>query len=149
MSSDHPGDPLGCELVLHNVHHCRVRQMRLMERKKTVNEILTEITDRVRTGYDPERIMLYGSHAYGCPHVGSDIDIFIIKDDADRPIDRRLKVRRLLRDIIREIPVSPIVYTPKEVKERLDEEDPFLMEILEKGEVLYERKGSGLQTLDK
>jgi predicted nucleotidyltransferase len=118
--------------------------MRLMGRKKTINEILAEITDRVRTGYDPERIMLYGSHAYGCPDAESDIDIFIIKDDSDRPIDRRLKVRRLLRDIIREVPVSPIVYTPTEVKERLKEEDPFLMEILEKGEVLYERNSSDL-----
>jgi predicted nucleotidyltransferase len=123
--------------------------MRLMESGKSINEILTEITDRVRTGYDPERIMLYGSHAYGCPHAGSDIDIFVIKDDADRPIDRRLKVRRLLRDIIRVIPVSPLVYTPTEVKERLDERDPFLIEILEKGEVLYERKSGGLRTLDK
>jgi len=99
--------------------------MRLMESKKGINEILTEITDRVRTGYDPERIILYGSHAYGCPDAGSDIDIFIIKDDADRPIDRRLKVRRLLRDIIREIPISPVVYTPTEVKERLEEGLPL------------------------
>ena len=62
---------------------------------------------------------------------------------------RRLKVRRLLRDIIRVIPASPLVYTPTEVKERLDERDPFLIEILEKGEVLYERKSGGLRTLDK
>jgi predicted nucleotidyltransferase len=134
--------------MLHNANYCQASQVRPMESRKSINEILTEITDRVRTGYDPERIMLYGSHAYGCPHAGSDIDIFIIKDDTDRPIDRRLKVRRLLRDIIKEVPVSPIVYTPTEVKERLKEEDPFLMEILEKGEVLYERKGGNLSALD-
>ena len=122
--------------------------MSLMDSKKSIDEILIEITDRVRMGYDPERIMLYGSHAYGCPHAGSDIDIFIIKDDADRPIERRLKVRRLLRDIIREVPVSPIVYTPTEVKERLAGEDPFLIEILEKGEVLYEQESRDSSTLD-
>ena len=119
-----------------------------MDSKKSIDEILIEITDRVRMGYDPERIMLYGSHAYGCPHAGSDIDIFIIKDDADRPIERRLKVRRLLRDIIREVPVSHIVYTPTEVKERLAGEDPFLIEILEKGEVLYEQESRDSSTLD-
>ncbi len=134
--------------MLHNANYCQASQVRPMESRKSINEILTEITDRVRTGYDPERIMLYGSHAYGCPHAGSDIDIFIIKDDADRPIERRLKVRRLLRDIIREVPVSPRVYTPAEVKERLAGEDPFLIEILEKGEVLYEQESRDSSTLD-
>ncbi len=47
-------------------------------------------------------------------------------------------MRRLLRDIIREVPVSPVVYSPDEIDARLKLGDGFLKGILEKGEVLYE-----------
>lgn len=101
--------------------------------------MIDRITERIRLGYSPERIVLYGSYAYGTPHPDSDIDLLVVKDDPDIPIERRLKVRRLLRDIIREVPVSPVVYSPDEIDARLKRGDGFLKEIFEKGEVLYER----------
>lgn len=110
-----------------------------MDTRENILKLLDEITERICSNYKPERIVLYGSHAYGEPDEGSDIDLFIIKDDPDQPRDRRLKVRRLLRDIIREIPISPVVYTPFEVRTRLAEGDGFLREIVEKGKVLYEQ----------
>lgn len=101
--------------------------------------MIDRITERIRVGYSPERIVLYGSYAYGAPRPDSDIDLLVVKDDPDSPIERRLKVRRLLRDIIREVPVSPVVYSPDEIDARLRQGDGFLREVFEKGEVLYER----------
>lgn len=43
----------------------------------------------------------------------SDIDLLIVRDDPDRPLERRLKVRCPLRDIIREVPISPLVHAPE------------------------------------
>lgn len=75
----------------------------MVDKNADIQEMIDRITDRIRLGYRPERIVLYGSYAYGTPHPGSDIDLLVVKDDPDIPIERRLKVRRLLRDIIREV----------------------------------------------
>jgi len=38
-------------------------------------------------GSDCEKIILFGSHAYGTPNIGSDYDIFVVlKDGAEKPI---------------------------------------------------------------
>ncbi len=110
-----------------------------MNSEENLSALLGEITKRICSGYAPERIVLYGSYAYGKPDEGSDIDLFIIKVDPDNPRDRRLKVRRLLRDIIQKVPISPLIYTPNELQARLAKGDGFLREILEKGKVLYEQ----------
>ncbi|MEW6229873.1 MAG: nucleotidyltransferase domain-containing protein [Bacillota bacterium] len=111
----------------------------MADASNSIRTTLRQITERIRSGYLPERIVLYGSYAYGTPDPDSDIDLLIVKDDPDSPLERRLKVRRLLRDIIRNLPVSPVVYAPGEVEARLAQGDEFLREILEKGKVLYER----------
>ncbi|MCR4427015.1 MAG: nucleotidyltransferase domain-containing protein [Firmicutes bacterium] len=105
-----------------------------------IRTTLSQITERICSGYLPERIVLYRSYAYGAPDPDSDIDLLIVRDDPGSIMERRLKVRRLLRDIIRNLPVSPVVYTPGEVEARLAQGDGFLREILEKGKVLYERQ---------
>jgi predicted nucleotidyltransferase len=84
----------------------------MVDKNADTQEMINRITDRIRLGYRPERIVLYGSYAYGPPHPGSDIDLLVVKDDPDIPMERRPKVRHLLRDIIREVPVSPVVYFP-------------------------------------
>jgi predicted nucleotidyltransferase len=41
-------------------------------------EIFSEIVDRLVTEFDPERIILFGSHAWGNPDEDSDIDLLVI-----------------------------------------------------------------------
>ncbi len=57
---------------------------------------LDEITKRVVESYRPESIILYGSHARGMPRQDSDIDLLIFKEINERPLDRRIRVERLL-----------------------------------------------------
>jgi predicted nucleotidyltransferase len=71
------------------------------------------------------------------PTEDRDIDLLIIKETDSRPIDRWTEVKRLLRNRGREAPVSPLVYTPKELSDRMEKKDFFIQEILEKGRVLY------------
>jgi len=102
-----------------------------------IKQIILEMTGKIVEEYRPEKIILFGSYAYGEPTEDSDIDLLIIKNTDERPIDRWMRIKRLLRDTTRDFPVSPLVYTEKEIEERNAMKDFFIEEILEKGEVLY------------
>ncbi|MFQ5613254.1 MAG: nucleotidyltransferase domain-containing protein [Anaerolineae bacterium] len=101
--------------------------------QKTIEDILL----RIITGYAPQKVILFGSYAYGQPSEESDIDLLIIKDTDKRPLERWIELKRLLRDRNRSVSISPLVYTPEELENRLARKDFFIQEILEKGKVLY------------
>lgn len=109
-----------------------------MTHNKETRKIILEIAKKIKENYRPTKVILFGSYAYGTPKRDSDIDLLIIKNTQDRPIDRRVTVRRLVSDPARLVPFEPIVLTPSEIQKRLDIGDQFLQEILENGEVLYE-----------
>jgi len=98
---------------------------------------ILDIVARVVEGYRPKKVILFGSYAYGEPNEDSDVDLLIIKDTEKRPIDRWLEVKRLVRDRIQLVSVSPLVYTEKEIEDRLSMRDFFVEEILERGQLLY------------
>lgn len=102
-----------------------------------VRKIIAKLVERIIKGYKPKKVILFGSYAYGEPSEDSDIDLLIIKNTDKRPIDRWIEVKRLLRDNKRMLPVSPLVYTEKEIEERIAIRDFFVQEIFEKGELLY------------
>ncbi len=102
-----------------------------------VRKTITEIVDGIIKGYKPKKVILFGSYAYGKPSEDSDIDLLIIKNTEKRPIDRWIEVKRILRDKNRMLPVSPLVYTEKEIEERIAIRDFFVEEIFQKGQVLY------------
>lgn len=104
---------------------------------KGVREVIHDMLEKILAGYAPQKVILFGSCVHGNQRPGSDIDLLIIKETADRFIDRWVAVRRILSDPKRRIPVEVLVLTPQEVSNRLSIGDQFLSEIMEKGEVLY------------
>lgn len=107
--------------------------------KTPIRQFIFKIVGEIRRGYRPEKIILFGSHAYGQPTKDSDIDLFIIKE-TDRPRWQRfVEVSKLLFKISNDVSVEPLVFTPEELRERITIGDPFILEILQKGEVLYDR----------
>lgn len=108
----------------------------------TINSFIRKIVDTIVEKYVPDKIILFGSYAYDAASEDSDIDLFIIKDtDKKRRVDRFVEVSRIVSDIESDfkIPISPLVLTQEEVRERLNLGDDFIEEILAKGKVLYER----------
>lgn len=105
---------------------------------KRIRKKIVEATERIKKEYQPEKIILFGSYAYGHPTEDSDIDLFIIKETSKRRIDRFCEVCRIIRDI-KGIPIQPVVFTKRELQKRLELEDDFINEILTEGEVLYEQ----------
>ena len=109
--------------------------------------MISEMVDKIASSYKPQKIILFGSYAYGEPDQDSDIDLLIVKETDERPIDRRVNVRRIVSDRKRRIPFEPIVITQNELKERMRIGDQFIDEILTKGEALYE-EGESLYPKD-
>ncbi len=99
--------------------------------------MIRELVNKIIAEYAPDKIILFGSYAHGHPNEDSDIDLLIVKDTDMRPIDRWTHLKRLLRNRNSRVSVSPMVYTPKEIEDRLAHGDSFVKEAVEEGVVLY------------
>ncbi|MEK6828173.1 MAG: nucleotidyltransferase domain-containing protein [Nanoarchaeota archaeon] len=104
---------------------------------RKTSKLIKSMTKKIRDKYNPEKIILFGSYAYGRPKKDSDVDLLIIKRTNARHIDRSVKIREILKEENRFVAIEPLVYTPEEVNKRLKLEDDFIKTILEKGVILY------------
>ncbi len=99
---------------------------------------ISEIVNKIAFGYNPEKIILFGSYTAGNPSEDSDLDLFVIKEtDLPRP-QRVVQVRKMIYGAL--IPIDLIIYTPKEVDEARDKKFGFVYEVLNTGKTLYEQK---------
>jgi predicted nucleotidyltransferase len=101
-------------------------------------EQLQEVVRRIKRAFDPQRILLFGSHAYGKPMADSDVDLLVVMESSERPAVRSAAIAKELLDI--PFPMDILARTPDEIRYRLEIGDHFIREILERGEVLYERR---------
>ena len=104
---------------------------------RRASKLIKGMTEKIRDKYNPEKIILFGSYAYGKPRKDSDVDLLIIKRTSARHIDRSVRIREILKEENRHIAIEPLVYTPEEINKRLELEDDFIKTILEKGVLLY------------
>lgn len=101
-----------------------------------LKEEVKNIVERIKTNYNPEKIILFGSLVNDRAGKGSDIDLIIIKQTKEDPWTRASKVDYFIEH---NMPVELLVYTPEEIEERLKMNDFFVKEVIERGDVLYER----------
>jgi len=102
-----------------------------------VGQALQRAIPKIAATLHPEKIILFGSYAYGKPTPDSDVDLLIILNTELPPKERSWKVSQLL--LPRPFPVDILVKTPQEIGEALAANDPFILEIVNHGVVLYER----------
>ncbi len=101
------------------------------------NDKISEIVNKIVSGYNPEKIILFGSYATENPGENSDLDLLVIKEtDLPRPL-RAVQVRKMIYGSM--VPIDLIVYTPKEIEESKDNKFSFVYEVLNTGKTLYER----------
>ena len=113
--------------------------MELITVDKLNKKILDEMVKNIVQAVDPQKIILFGSYAYGKPTQDSDVDLLVIVDDISTTRrDLRLKIRKALRRFL--ISKDIIVLTSNDLKNLSKEKNSFIITILEKGKVLYERK---------
>ncbi|OIN92046.1 MAG: nucleotidyltransferase domain-containing protein [Anaerolineae bacterium CG03_land_8_20_14_0_80_58_20] len=102
-----------------------------------VGKSLRPAIQRIADELKPEKIILFGSYAYGTPNSHSDVDLLVVLKTNTSLKERSWKVSRLL--LPRPFPVDILVKTPKELETALRSGDFFLKEIMTRGKVLYER----------
>lgn len=101
--------------------------------KKNIS-IIDQILEKVKN-YEPKKVILFGSQAYGTANKDSDYDIAIIKD-TDKPYRQRLiDVRSLVRMTT---PIDFFVFTQSEIDKHRNS-NPIVKEIMTRGKVLYEQ----------
>ena len=104
--------------------------------QKTVEqEQIQALAQKIAEKFQPEKIILFGSYAWGKPNSDSDVDLFIVKDTKNTR-DTARKISRLI--FPRPFPLDIIVYQPDKANERLARGDFFIQDIFSKGKLLYE-----------
>lgn len=102
--------------------------------------VIRRYARQVAERFQPDKIILFGSHAYGTPHADSDVDLLVIMPTWDQ--------HSLAVQIRSKVPapfaMDLIVRTPKNLGWRLKEGESFHTEIVTKGKVLYEKIDSGV-----
>ena len=93
------------------------------------------LAERIAAEFRPEKVILFGSHAYGTPSEDSDVDMLVIMEHSNSGIAQALEIVRQVRS---KFPVDLVVRTPQEMRKRLQWNDFFLKEVVERGDVLYE-----------
>jgi uncharacterized protein len=96
-----------------------------------IRRFAREVSER----FQPEKIILFGSHAYGEPHADSDVDILVVAP-ARSEIGQAVRIDRATDPMF---PLDLIVCTPTNLAWRLKEGDSFLRDIMARGKVLYEK----------
>jgi uncharacterized protein len=97
--------------------------------------VIRRFARQVAERFEPEKIILFGSYAYGTPHADSDVDILVIMPCRNQ-IDQACRIDDIFDP---PFPLDLIVRTPKNLAWRLAEGELFHTEIVTKGKVLYEK----------
>jgi uncharacterized protein len=107
--------------------------------RTSVRNQIKKLAEQIAREFHPDKIILFGSHAYGRPGPDSDVDLLVIMRFRGRPVRQAIAILNKLNVLT---PVDLLVRTPEQVQERLALGDQFMREILERGKVMYEAHNS-------
>ena len=97
---------------------------------------IDEVVRKVVEGYQPEKIILFGSYLKGTATDDSDLDLCVVKADFRSRRARHREVEMLLAD--RNFSIDILVFRPEELANP-NPYDSFTCEIAKMGKVIYER----------
>jgi predicted nucleotidyltransferase len=105
--------------------------------KRVPMRTIRSIASRIAKEYRPEKIILFGSYAYGRPSPASDIDMLVIMDSNRNEVEAA-------REILKDLPPQPfsidlLVRSQATIDRRIELGDWFLKEVTSQGIALYER----------
>ena len=113
------------------------RELEEQEYHPIAMEAIEAVVRRIVERFQPEKIILFGSYAYGRPTAESDVDLLVVMDTPLRSRQQRLEISRAISP--RPFGIDIIVHTPRQLEQRVAMGDFFLREAVTKGKVLYER----------
>lgn len=96
---------------------------------------ISELSRRIAEEFHPEKIILFGSYAYGRPGPDSDVDLLVVMRFKGNSLRKAVEIRMKVDP---KIPLDLVVRTPETIEQRLAWNDFFLREVIQKGKVLYD-----------
>jgi uncharacterized protein len=104
--------------------------------RAVIRRYVARIVERFR----PDKVILYGSHAYGKPRADSDVDLLVVMP-AKNELSQSIRIRQAFDT---PFPMDLLVCGRENLAKRLGWNDWFLKEVVEKGIVLYDANGAGM-----
>lgn len=98
-----------------------------------------DVSQKIITELNPEKIILFGSYASGIPTSESDLDLLVIVKESDLP--RRKRAVKIRRDILDSHNFSKdiLVYTQNEFDEWKNIKFSFINQVISTGKTIYDR----------
>ena len=108
----------------------------LNERRRIPMRAIRAVVEQIAEKFQPEKIILFGSYAYGRPKPESDVDLLVVMETSLRNREQAVQIARA---IDYHFGLDLLVRSPQQLAERLALGDFFLQEVIERGKVLYAR----------
>ncbi len=115
----------------------RLRIPAVDHRKRVPMRAIRAVARIIAEKYHPEKIILFGSHAYGRPKPWSDVDLLVVMETPLTPREQKLEIARQFYGLPFSLDIK--VRTPADLARRVEQGDFFLREVVRRGRVLYER----------
>jgi predicted nucleotidyltransferase len=128
------------ETTLADLDELRLPDFR--HRKRVPMRAIRALARIIAEKFNPDKIILFGSHAYGRPKPWSDVDLLVVMDTPDGEWPAIKTIRRALPD--RSFSLDLLVRSQATLDRRTALGDWFLREITTRGKVLYERPDGGV-----
>ncbi len=97
---------------------------------------IVSLGEKIAREFQPERIILFGSYAYGKPRPDSDVDLLVVLPFDGKGFRKSLEI---LNRVNPNFSVDLVARRPEDAARRYEEGDPLMREALDHGKVLYER----------
>jgi uncharacterized protein len=92
-------------------------------------------SEQIVAKFQPEKIILFGSYAYGQPDEDSDVDLLVILPFEEMPVQKAISIRQQMNY---PFSLDLMARTPTQIQQRLEMGDFFIQDIITRGKVLYE-----------
>lgn len=104
-------------------------------RTDAYTEALHRVLEQIVEGFHPQKVILFGSYAYGTPTEDSDIDLLVVMETEGRPLRAAANIAAA---IDHPLSLDILVFGPRQLRYALENEYTFATEIVTRGQVLYE-----------
>lgn len=96
------------------------------------------MVERLVAQFDPEQIVLFGSHARGTAGPDSDVDLLVIMPFSGSKRAKQFELRMAVYDV--DVPKDILLVSPEEVATNRDIPGTLIQPALQEGQVVYARR---------
>src|SRR5689334_16442599 len=104
----------------------RGKKLRVRKNGRIPLRAIQSVVKQITVKFDPERVILFGSYAYGKPKPLSDVDLLVVLKTNARALAKQVEIARALSP--HPFGMDILVRTPEQLEQRIRLGDTFLME---------------------